>query len=118
MLSAAEIAAMRATQEEALPDTCVISRPTWTTTDQGGRKEGTPSTVATEACRVMVASRQAERVQGGRYGDLPQYVFTLAHDTAAQSGDYLAYDSESYQVIGRLEDGAWETATRLVAVRV
>lgn len=118
MLTAAEIAAMRATQAEALPDECVIARPTMAPTAQGGQKEGAPTVIATERCRVSVVSRESERIQGGRYADAPQYLFTLEHGSQAQVGDYLTYDGVGYVVLGRLADGAWATATRLIAARV
>lgn len=118
MLTASELTAMRATQAEALPDECVIARPTMAPTAQGGQKEGAPTVIATERCRVSVVSRESERIQGGRYADAPQYLFTLEHGSQAQVGDYLTYDGVGYVVLGRLADGAWATATRLIAARV
>ena len=108
---------MRATQAEALPNTCVVKRPQFAVSSTGGQTEGTPTTVATESCRVSVITREGLRLQFGRYANVPQYVFALKHNTLAAVGDYLVYDGETYVAIGQLEDGAWKTATRLVAVR-
>ena len=108
---------MRATQVAALPDTCIIYRPQFTTTDAGGERAATPTTVATEACAVDVVSRESERILSGRYAALPQYIIVLAHNTAALVSDYIVYSSQRYELVGKLEDGAWLTATRFVAVR-
>ena len=117
MLTATELAAMRATQATAMPDTCVVKRPQFTVSSTGGQTEGTPTTIATESCRVSVITREGLRLHAGRYANVPQYLFALEHDTLAVVGDYLVYNSETYVAIGQLEDGAWKTATRLVAAR-
>jgi len=116
-LTSAEIAAMRAVQAVALPDTCVIYRPQFSTTDAGGQRPTTATTVGTEYCALEVSSSESERVLAGRYANLPHYLFVLKHDTAALVGDYLVYSSGRYEIVGKLEDGAWKTATRLVTVR-
>jgi hypothetical protein len=116
-LTAVEIAYMRAVQTAALPDTCIIYRPAFTATDAGGERATTPTTVGTEACAVDVLSRESERILSGRYASLPQYLVVLAYDTDALVGDYIVYSSERYELVGKLEDGAWKTAARFAAVR-
>lgn len=117
MLSAAEIAAMRATQEEALPDQCSIVAPTATATAQGGYKADTLPTGTTENCRVKVLSQTDEGWVGGRYAAMPQYLFTLKQDTVATEASLITYSGEEYQVIGRIAEGEWATAARFVCIR-
>ncbi len=117
-LTAADLDAMRAVQTAALPDTCTLKRPTWTVTGNNAKAPGTPTTVGTYACAVRVATQAWQRIVGGAYGDVPQFIFVLPYGTDVRTTDHLVYAGERYEVIGLLESDAWMTAVRAVGVRV
>ena len=116
-LTSAELTAMRAVQSAALPDSCTIQRPTYTTTDAGGSRPSGYKTIATVACAVSILSRESERVVLGAYSDGPQYLFVLPYGTSYLMTDVILYGSDRYSILGKLGGGAWDTALRLVAVR-
>lgn len=117
-LTAADLAAMRAVQTAALPDTCVLKRPTWTTAGNNAKVPGTPITVGSYACAVRVATQTWQRIVGGAYSDVPQFIFVLPYNTDVRTTDHLIYDGERYEVIGLLENDTWMTAVRAVGVQV
>lgn len=118
MLTAAELASMRTTQEEAMPDTCTLKRPTWTIAGNNAKTPGVPTTIGTYACLVSVATQSWQRIVGGSYGDVPQFVFALPYGTDVRTTDHIVYDGERYEVVGLLANNAWMTAVRAVCVRV
>jgi len=116
VLSAAEITSMRATQEEALPDTCVISRATLTADGAGGQTE-TWATVATVACRVAaMGGRGAERLIADRLSAVTPYVVTLPAETDVEPEDRIVIGTRTLEVAAVLAIEGWETARRVAAV--
>lgn len=84
MLSDDELASIRDTVEEWLPDTCTITRPDGGQTS-AGRADGTPSTVASNVpCRVEPDNDRRREVehQSGVFAN-PQWRITMPHDTPA-----------------------------------
>lgn len=118
MLTAAELAAMRATQAEAMPDTCIVSRPTLTADGSGGQTEGW-ATAATVACRVApMGARGAERAIAERMGAVMAYVVTVSTTTDVRSQDRIVVGARTFEVVTVLDGEAWETARRVACTEV
>ncbi len=116
MLSAADLAAMRTTQEAALPDTCVRSRPQYSSDGRGGQTVGTPNTT-TFACRIAPTSGRELEV-AARLTSAVAYTVTLPAGSDVRAEDSLAVGGRTLQVIAVLAGGAWETARRVLCVEV
>ena len=118
MLTATELAAMRATQATAMPDTCVISRPTLTPDGAGGQTEGF-ATVATVACRVgPMGNRGEERAIAERMGAVTPYMVTVPTTTDVRTQDRIVVGARTFEVATVLDTEAWETARRVACIEV
>src|SRR5690349_5592668 len=97
ILTAGEMADIRADMEAILPDTCTITRTPNVQNDSGGWADGTP--VATDvACRLgPVAGR--ERVLGGRVVEESDAVLTLPYDADVEGADTITHGGTVYQVV-------------------
>ena len=115
MLSAAEVAAMRATQGEALPDTCSRERVTLTADGTGGHTQETATVAYT--CRVSPTSGRDLEV-AARLTSERTLTVTLPWDADVISEDALLIGGRRLEVIAPLVGGAWQTALRVLAVEV
>ena len=116
-LSSAELTAMRATQDENLPDTCTISRATLAADGMGGFTE-TWATVATVACRLGVAgTRPNEATTSDQVRNVADFVFTLPNGTNVLNGDRIVLGSRTFDVV-KAQDHSWLTALRVQVVEV
>lgn len=110
MLSTPELAAMRAQQALAMPDTVTIQRPARVDDGAGGQTE-TWSTVATVGGRLSVETRQVREGQaGGKQTALAYYRVTLPAGTDVLARDRLVIGARTFEVQPPLAGGAWETA--------
>lgn len=121
MLSAVEIAAMRALQDEALPDTCTIMRATSVSDGMGGMTS-TWANVATDvACRLATTAsyRPAEGVTADMVALTVMHMLTLPALTDIESADRVDVGGTVYEVAGVLSPGgATETARRVLLSKV
>lgn len=118
MLTAAELAALRAVQAEALPDECSVMRATETETADGGVSHSRAA-VATVACRLGALGRSGEeRVIAERLSAVTGYVVTLPAETDVRAEDRLTIGARTFEVAAVLATGAWETARRVAAVEI
>ncbi|NLD42334.1 MAG: head-tail adaptor protein [Chloroflexi bacterium] len=116
MLSGAELAAMRAAQEAALPETCTRLRPALADDGTGGRTAGPPSG-ETFACRLApTGGREVEAA--ARLTSAVTYTVTLPAGADVRAEDTLAVGERRLEVIAVLGGGAWETARRVLCVEV
>lgn len=100
MLTASELAQLRADILATLPDTCVIQRASAGTSTYYFANEGTASAVGTVACRLdpfnqmdsagMVAGREANRAT---------WRLTLAYDADISDGDQVVVNGHTFQVM-------------------
>lgn len=117
MISAAELAAMQAVQEEALPGTCVISRRTLTSDGMGGNSESWLS-VGTVSCRVSPATESgAERPVAERPLEVGPWIITTPHNTDVTPKDRVTWEGRTFEVTASLGK-SWETARRVVSIEV
>ena len=115
MLSAAEVAAMRAIQGEALPDTATRTRKALVPDGMGGHTE-TPST-ETYACRIAPTSGRELEV-AARVTSAVTFTVTLPYDADVVASDELTANGRTFNVVAVLQGGTWATALRVLAVGV
>mgnify|MGYP000981949564 CR=1 FL=1 len=113
MLSATEVAAMRAIQGEALPDTATRTRKALVPDGMGGHTE-TPST-ETYACRIAPTSGRELEV-AARITSAVTFIVTLPYDADVVADDELTVNGRTFQIVAVLRGEAWQTALRVLAV--
>lgn len=114
MLSPAEVAAMRETTEEALPDLCTIERNT--PTNDGGDRTDLFSPLATDvACRIApIAGGEAATggrtlgATGDRADDETTHQLTLPWGQDITEADQVVVDGQTYEVTLVRKRGEWE----------
>ena len=117
MFSATEMAAMRATLNASLPDTCVVSRKTTTSDDAGGFTESW-NTVITVACRIAPTGRSPqERAIADRLTCVAVWTITLPANTDVTIADRLVIGARAFEVAGVLAR-SYEVSRRVVCVEV
>jgi SPP1 family predicted phage head-tail adaptor len=116
-LTAGELAAMRAAQNAALPDTCVIRRVTLTPDSYGGHTEEW-NDIATVACRVAPSGHSPqEQVIAERMSATSTWTLTLPADTDVTAADRLVVGARTFEVAAVLAR-SFETARRVVCTEV
>lgn len=115
MLTATDLASMRATAERALPGTAVIQWGTLTSDGGGGWTEGFVAS-GTVACRVAPISG-SEREVGDRVSAESQYVITLPAETSVETDDRIVVSGVTYNVTA-VRDRSWEVTRRVEARKV
>lgn len=98
MLTASELAQLRADVSELLPDTCRIERPTTGNTN-GYPTETWGTAVTSAACRFDPENRQSpgDAINDKETG-IAYYQVTLAYNADVADGDRLIYSGGTYQV--------------------
>lgn len=113
LLSAADIAYMQDTQEEAMPGTVVIERFMLTSDGTGNQYEGW-SAAGTVIGRIypMVRRGGAEMVGGAQVQSMTQWFGTLPTGTVVYAQDRLYYGDSTWEVLRVNNDQMWQTAIR------
>ncbi len=117
MLTTAEIAAMQATQSAALPDTCTIKTRTLAPDGLGGYTESWTDRASNVACRLTPEADPTEDVVADRFRGRALWTLTLPNGQDISHDDRVVVGSDTYEVAGVREGGAWRTATRVVVAR-
>jgi head-tail adaptor len=114
MLSAAELAAMRAIQLQALPDTAIIQRYTSQSDGMGGYDQ-VWAAVGTVAARLYPqnARSMAETTSGGSQviSETRWYV-TLPYGTTITAKDRLLIDNRTWEIYEVNNNESYQTAVR------
>lgn len=118
MLTAADLASMRAVLEQSLPGTAVIQSGTLASDNGGGYTE-TFTAAGTVACRIapVVNRGGAEGETGGRIEADAQYVITLPAETTIETDDRIVADGVTYNVVA-VRDRSWEVSRRVEARKI
>ncbi len=116
LLPSDELAALRATQEAALPDTAAIRRITRTSDGAGGHTES-EATVTTVACRMAQIGNGSERMIAERLSLAESVIVTMPYGTDARLVDRLLINGVTWEVVAIMER-SWSTAMRVIAARV
>jgi SPP1 family predicted phage head-tail adaptor len=116
-LTDAELASMRTTTGEALPDTCVIQRGT-ATTDSGGGATTAWVAAGTVDCRIAPAGQQGnETATGGRITAETEFILTVPHTTTIDTAYRVVTGGETYNVTA-LRDRSWPLTRRVEVKRL
>lgn len=117
MLTAAELAAMRSVQVEAMAGTCVITRRTLASDGMGGFTE-TWAAAGTVTGRVWPAQESgAERLIADRITEADAWIITVPQGTDVVAKDRITESGRTFEVVSAIAH-TWETARRVVAVEV
>lgn len=117
MLSADEIAGMRATLLASLPDTGTIQRNTPEDDGQGGHEDAW-TTLATTRLRVAPVGRTPqERAIADRVTSESLWTVTLPSGQDVTARDRIAVGGRTFEVVAVLA-GSWVLARRVVAVEI
>jgi len=120
VISAGDLAAMRATLTESLPDTCQRSRNAPTSDGAGGTTD-VWTTAAAVACRISPLSRSdrlAELQVADRIAAVNSWIITLPAGTDVTEKDRLLSGSRTFEVASVLGPRSWELAVRLLAQEI
>jgi SPP1 family predicted phage head-tail adaptor len=115
MLSDAELADMRATTDDPLPDTCTIQSKSRTTTASGNTY--TYATVATVACKWVPLTAR-EQLLAHQMGKVIDGKVRFAYGQAIPAEHRLVIGGLGYEVIGFSVDHAWRLQTIADVIRV
>lgn len=113
LLSAADLAYMQDTQEQAMPGTVVIERVTRTNDGMGGSYESWAA-VGTVIGRIYPRSQLGsnEAVSGAQVISEIRWFGTLPMGTEIYPQDRLFYTNRTWEVTKTNNDEMWQTAVR------
>lgn len=118
MLSATELAGMRADFERALPDSVSIERNTPTVSAMG-EAVASWAAVATPSGRLAPAGNQSvERAFAEKFGAEVTWRLTLPRSADVTAKDRVVVGGRTLEVVAVLDGHAWELTKRLVCVEV
>lgn len=113
MLTAAEVAEMRATQAQAWPDLCTILRSTQTVNAIGERVISWSTAATAVECRLAPSEGQSRQTPMAQQQTvIVSWWLTVATTVDVRSGDRVVVDGVTYEVVNAFNYGAWETALR------
>lgn len=120
MLSAAEIAAMRSTEAQALPDTCTIQRKGGSSDDRGGRSVSYSVHASNVACRLGRAGSRSgiETIDAEKVQQQTPWVVTFAHNQDVQNTDRIVINGRMFEAVSVEPHEAWTMALRVQVAEV
>lgn len=113
LLSAAEIAAMRADLNRMMPDSATIQRDTIGSDGSGGQTVTGTTTTGPFACRVAVASGK-EEVIAGKLDAVGSWTITMPAGTDVLAGDRILIGSRTFEVSIPLRPRSWQLSCRVL----
>lgn len=117
MLSAAELADLRATVEANLPDRCELLEPQRVSDGAGGYTESLVSVQANVPCAVASINEDPrEQVVGGRITSVATHTATVPTATVVRSTMVLQHKGSDYHIVGGASEQTQELAKRLLIV--
>lgn len=119
LLTAAELADMRATQALAWPDLATHLTPT-TAANAVGEAVLTWGTAGSAiACRLAPVEGLTRITSvATEAATLPNWMVTMAYDGTVNPGDQLVISSRTYEVLNVRDDFGWRTAVRIECIAV
>lgn len=117
MLSNAELAFMRASIEELLPDTCNLLTLTTTPDGMGGYSEAWGTAAGTISCRLDI-TRKTDGVGGASYREYQETVLSLPYDTTVDIDYRVEHGGYTYNVSSVNNDQSWIAVKRVMLERV
>jgi hypothetical protein len=119
MVTASELADIRAAAIGFLPDTATVMRRTLTDDGVGGTTVSYTS-AGTVNCRLVFSGSKSEptmkdREEGGRITAQQFYLVTLAHDADIVQTDRLAINGDTFELLSDVTARSSEVSKRLLA---
>ena len=113
LLSTDELAAMRSTQDSALPDLAYILRANSSPDDTGIYWATWGTAASNKACRLAPSSNQPTvKPLGTEPITTPYWVITFPVGTDVRVGDRAVISGKNFEVLGVESGFAWNTAVR------
>ena len=116
MLTSADIAKMRATADDALPQACVLYYNALASDNGGGWTE-TFTAAGTTPCR-LAPLRGDEREIGSRIASEADWMITLPANTVIETDDRIEVAGGTYNVAAVHDRAAWEITRRVETTKV
>jgi hypothetical protein len=113
MLSTGELAFMRESIEQLMPDTCDILTVTETPNGQGGITETWATAYSGVKCRLDMKTGSIPAV-GGAVQQFTSYVLSLPYDTVIADVDRVEIDSVTYAVTSINDGQSWKAVKRVM----
>lgn len=108
MLSAGDVASMRATCQEAMPDTAIIYRRSWAS-DGGGGGSATFTAAGTVACRLApTTSPGDEEPIADRLAEASHWTIAVPALTDVRQDDRITVSTVTYEVMAVNSPRSWE----------
>ena len=111
MLSASELASLRATLTTSLPGTVTVTRSTATADGFGGQTEAWAA-IGTVAARVSPYGNGQENITAGGVVAVAPWTVTLPYGTSISERDRVTYAGQTLEVISTSSPRDWGTAVR------
>lgn len=109
MLSAAEVASMRATQAQTLTTACTITHRALVSDNMGGQTE--TLTNVTAVCRCAASANMPDyQLVGARVNEAALWRITFAAETDVRKSDKITVGTRTFEVLGILGGATIETA--------
>lgn len=120
LLSAADIAGMRAVAEEALPSKATIKRKVKASDGQGGKTEQLKVRAADLPARLDPARKggEAESGRGGRTSASSDFLITFPAGTVCKPTDVVELGGRSFEVDRPRDRDEWEITVRVEATEI
>jgi len=117
MIDANDLAMMRATAEDALPDACTVKRVTLKDDGYGGQTEKWDD-VASYACRLAPVANPKELLLAGQTAQVTDWMVTLPHNADCKAADRIGVGARVLEVTGVVLGSSWQTALRVTAKEI
>lgn len=117
LLSAADLASMRATLNRTLPDTATIQRDTLGSDGSGGQTVSSTATTGPFACRVAATAsttQRGEQVIAGKLDAVGVWTITLPAGTDVKATDRILIGSRTFDVTLPLRPRSWQLSCRVL----
>jgi head-tail adaptor len=117
MLTSGEIKGMRATAEEAMPNTAQVVRVA-TGADGMGGTTTTESVVGSYRARLGSVSEEDQDIYADKLGGKVGFIISLPARTDVQVRDRIRFDGRQFEVLAAPDRADWELTRRAVVVEV
>lgn len=118
MLSADQLAAMKATINASFPDSATIQRPS-NVSDGAGGWTSAVSTTGPHSCRVDPAGSTAnEYMTVDEIFSSSAHIITFPAGTDVRAQDRIVVGARTFEVRGVLSPAAWELSRRAVCLEI
>ncbi len=119
-LTAGELADIRTSINDLLPDTCTIEKVAYTVSAIGAATRSYSNRATLVACRIdpvpsitLTGSEQVSRFKNYLITE-GQFILTLKNDQTIAETDRIVHNSITYEVVHIDDDKSWQSSVRCV----